>query len=216
MKKHPPPTVDPRIVRSRHAILGAATELFLRQGYTAATMDEIADLAAVSKRTVYNNFPDKDTLFREVVLGATNRADRFVAEAAAALAEPEDLQATLTDLAIRLATIVTSPAVVQLRRLIIGEAHRFPDLATDYFHQAPGKVLAMLAAAFEDLGSRGRLLIGNPELAAEQFAYLTIGSALDRALFDSRAANRPGDEELVAAAAAGVTTFLAAHGARPT
>jgi TetR/AcrR family transcriptional regulator, mexJK operon transcriptional repressor len=56
--------VDPRVIRSRAAILSAATTLFLRDGYVATTMDDIAETAGVSKRTVYNNFVDKDALFR--------------------------------------------------------------------------------------------------------------------------------------------------------
>ena len=42
--------VDPRVIRSRAAILSAATTLFLRDGYVATTMDGIAEAAAALAR----------------------------------------------------------------------------------------------------------------------------------------------------------------------
>lgn len=210
MAESPVPAMDPRVVRSRRAIVDAATTLFLEQGYAAARMDDIADAAGVSKRTVYNNFPNKEALFREVVMAATSLADAFVDEAARMLADAGDVAATLTELAERLAGIVTSVRVVRLRRLIIGEAHRFPDLAADYYGRAPGKVLTVLAATFAELDRQGRLRVPDPTLAAEQFAYLTIGAPLDRALFHARG-TAVDSGRLTATATAGVTTFLAAH-----
>ena len=203
--------VDPRVIRSRAAILSAATTLFLRDGYVATTMDDIAETAGVSKRTVYNNFADKDALFREVVMAATVIADAFVADAAAELADPEDLPAVLFTLARRLAEGATDPRAVQLRRLLIGEAHRFPDLAAEYYRLAPGRVMATLAAALEALAAAGRLQVTDPDRAAEHLAFLVLGPALDRALFEGRGRRRD-TAELARAADDGVRAFLAAYG----
>ncbi|TLP71240.1 TetR/AcrR family transcriptional regulator [Nesterenkonia sphaerica] len=203
--------MDPRIARSRRAIIDAATTLFLNQGYPATTMDDIAEVAGVSKRTVYNNFPDKEGLFREVVLAVTSFVDEFINEAVRELADAAEVELSLKDLAARLASSVIGDGVVRLRRLIIGEAHRFPDLAADYYRRAPGRVIATLAIEFGELTQQGRLHTPDPELAAEQFAYLTIGAPLDRALFHSHDVGTDSDT-LVATAIAGVTTFLAAYG----
>jgi TetR/AcrR family transcriptional regulator, mexJK operon transcriptional repressor len=205
---------DPRVVRSRAAVLEAATTLFLRNGYPATTMDDIADTAGVSKRTVYNNFTDKEALFREVVTAATGIAEEFAADAAAELADPDDLPAALSALAHRLAAAATNPRVVRLRRLLIGEAHRFPDLAAEYYRLAPGRVMSTLAAAFESLALQGRLQLTDPRRAAEQFAFLVLGAALDRAMFDGRD-KTPDTDSLGRAAEHGVRTFLAAHGRPP-
>lgn len=48
----------------RRAILGAAREVFGRQGLIAATIEQIADEAGVGVATVYRHFGDKDTLVR--------------------------------------------------------------------------------------------------------------------------------------------------------
>ena len=54
--------------RKRLAILAAAADQFRAQGFEASSMDKIAALAGVSKRTVYNHFPSKEELFAETLV----------------------------------------------------------------------------------------------------------------------------------------------------
>src|SRR3954462_1689612 len=103
------------------AIVRAATELFLRQGYQATRTEQIAAAAAVSKQTVYNQFRDKETLFRDIVLGVTATAETFAFELTDTLAtlhDPADLEPTLRSLARRYLAAVTNPQVLALRRLV--------------------------------------------------------------------------------------------------
>lgn len=58
---------EEKSVRSRRAVLDAALHLFARQGYRATTMRDIADRANVSTGNVYHHFPDKETIFRELI-----------------------------------------------------------------------------------------------------------------------------------------------------
>src|SRR5262245_32129671 len=58
---------DPRVVRTRTAVLEAARTLFLRQGYAGTTMEDIAALAGITKRTMYNNYASKEALFSQIV-----------------------------------------------------------------------------------------------------------------------------------------------------
>ncbi len=78
---HPPERGDGPARRDttgrRTAIARAATDLFLRHGYQATSTEQIASAAAVSKQTVYNQFGDKQRLFREIVLGVTATAEAF-------------------------------------------------------------------------------------------------------------------------------------------
>ncbi len=78
-------TQDPgetRTARKRRAILDAATTLFLREGYLATSMDQIAAAASVSKQTVYKQFADKQSLFREIVTGTVAEVSDPVSEQA--------------------------------------------------------------------------------------------------------------------------------------
>jgi AcrR family transcriptional regulator len=53
--------------RSRRHVLDAALQLFSHQGYRATSVREIADAAKVSIGAVYHHFPDKESIFRELL-----------------------------------------------------------------------------------------------------------------------------------------------------
>ena len=53
----------PKDLEKRARILQAAKSIFLKMGYHATSMDQIAKEAAVTKLTVYNHFQDKANLF---------------------------------------------------------------------------------------------------------------------------------------------------------
>src|SRR6266436_2972192 len=57
----------PSPVPRRVAILEAAKNVFSEQGYELATMDDIAERAGTTKRTVYAHFENKETLFAAMV-----------------------------------------------------------------------------------------------------------------------------------------------------
>lgn len=61
--------------RSRRAVLDAALYLFARQGYRATTMRDIAGRAKVSTGNVYHHFPDKEAIFRELIVEYFEIAD---------------------------------------------------------------------------------------------------------------------------------------------
>ena len=200
-----------RSAQKRRAILDAATEVFLQKGYLATSMDEIAALAAVSKQTVYKNFPGKETLFVEIVSSVTNRASDRVHGEMPGLAEGEDIAEYLRRYAYRQLTVVLTPRVMQLRRLVIGEVGRFPELARALFDGGPRRAMAVLAVLFERLTDRGLLAIDNPAVAASQFNWLIMGEPLNRAmLLGDEAIPKPA--ELRRHAAAGVRVFLASYG----
>jgi AcrR family transcriptional regulator len=59
--------------RTRSAIINAATEL-LRSGRTAPGVNEIADAAGVSRRTVYQYFPTVEQLLLDATVGLLSQA----------------------------------------------------------------------------------------------------------------------------------------------
>jgi TetR/AcrR family transcriptional repressor of mexJK operon len=205
------PKEQGRSAQKRRAILDAATEVFLQKGYLAANMDEIAALAAVSKQTVYKNFPSKETLFVQIVSSVTNRASDRVHSEMPDLAGGEDVAEYLRRYAYRQLTVVLTPRVMQLRRLVIGEVSRFPKLARALFEGGPRSAMAAMAVLFERLADRGLLAIDDPAVAASQFNWLIMGEPLNRAmLLGDKALPKPA--ELRRHAAAGVRTFLASYG----
>jgi TetR/AcrR family transcriptional repressor of mexJK operon len=199
-----------RSARKRSAIMAAATALFLRNGYQGTSMDEIAALAAVSKQTVYKNFADKERLFTDIVLGISGRSDEIIRGMTGDLRGSADLERALTELARRYLTAVLQPHVLQLRRLVIAEAGRFPDLACAYYQQAPARAVQTLAAAFGELAGCGLLRMADPMLMAGHFAYLILSIPQDRAMFC--VTEQFTGAELERFADTGVEVFLAAYG----
>lgn len=203
---------DPRVLRSRAAIVEAARTLFLRKGYADTTMEEIALLAGRAKRTVYNNFADKEALFTQMVEDLTAYADelaRGLHEEITVGITAANLRATLEDIGRRLALVIVRPEVISIRRLLIGEARAFPALAREYFDRVPGHVMEALASGFEHLGQEGLLRVTDTRRAAAQFAYLVAGEPLDRAML---VGTIPPKEHVIACAREGVETFLARYG----
>jgi TetR/AcrR family transcriptional regulator, mexJK operon transcriptional repressor len=171
-----------RSARKHRAILEAATTLFLNNGYPGTSMDEIAALARVSKQTVYKHFADKERLFVEIVINTVNEISDPVYEEVLNLADTGDIEADLRDLARRLLKGVMQPRLLQLRRLVIGEASRFPALGQTFYERGPGRTIAALAASFERLGARGVLRLEDPELAAIHFNWLIMSAPLNQAM----------------------------------
>jgi TetR/AcrR family transcriptional regulator, mexJK operon transcriptional repressor len=205
---------DPRIQRSRALIVDAASSRFLAHGYLAASLDEVAREAGVSKRTIYNLYRDKEQLFRDVLDEAVRTAEEFSVNVVRDLGTSggDDVDGELRSTAVGLARAVLGGRVVPLRRLLIGEAARFPELAHDYYERAPARVMAALAEALGRFHERGLLDVDDPGVAAEHFAFLVIGASLDRALFDP-AGLPASDEDVESRAHAGVGAFLRAYGA---
>jgi len=203
---------DPRVVRTRAAVVEAARTLFLDRGYAGTTVEEMAAQAGLTKRTVYNNYPDKEALFRQIVAEVTGYADAFARDLRQEFTgiSAANLGDALDDLGRRLALGIVRPEVVAMRRLLIGEAREFPSLAVEYFDRAPGQVLEALASGFKRLQRAGVLRAADSRLAAAQFAYLVAGEPLDRAVL---VGTIPARRHLIAGAREGVRTFLARYGA---
>lgn len=202
-----------RSARKHRAILDAATTAFLRSGYLGTSMDEIAALAAVSKQTVYKHFADKERLFSEIVTSTVTEVAEPVYNEVLSLADSGDVEADLRDLARRMLAGVMQPRVLQLRRLVIGEAGRFPELGRAFYEQGPGRTIAALANAFERLAARGVLEVDDPLLAAAHFNWLIMSIPLNHAMLLG-SDERPAPADLDRYADTGVRVFLAAYGRR--
>jgi TetR/AcrR family transcriptional regulator, mexJK operon transcriptional repressor len=172
-----------RSARKRQTILAAGQALFLTNGYQGTSVDQIAARAEVSKQTVYKHFGDKRELLFAIVNDVLDSTvDRF-RNRIAALSETTDLDAALVELADGYLRAMLQEPVVQLRRLVIGEANRLPELARMYYERAPTRTLAALAECFAQLHDRGLLIAPDPALAADHFAFLIVGRPIDQALF---------------------------------
>ena len=200
-----------RSARKRRAIIDAARTVFLRKGYDGASMDEVAALAAVSKQTVYKHFADKERLFTAIITGDISAAEVLTHGMVEALRDSEDVENDLRQFARRHIIEVTQPHLLRLRRIVIAEAERFPDLAGTWYASGPDHAHAALADQFQVLAQRGLLRVDDPLLAAQHFNWLILSIPLNTAMFHgSDTTFTPA--ELERYADEGVRVFLAAYG----
>ena len=134
------PARDPRVRRTRAAVLQAVFDLVTERGTTAITVSEIAEAADVSRRVVYQHFGDLDAVLLEAGL---DLARRELLPRLADLREPVDGRAETLVLARHFAgnrvfyrALLTGSCAYALDRGLIslmlpvnrqGVAHKFGD-----------------------------------------------------------------------------------------
>lgn len=123
-------------------VLDAALQLFVRNGFAATKVEDIAAGAGLSKGAVYRYFSSKEEIFESLVKRAlTPIADHTSIVAMTSQADPAMLlRGVMTMLAGRL----SDPDTLALPRLVLMEAGKFPALAAAYRRQVIDKALEAL------------------------------------------------------------------------
>ncbi|MEU2239934.1 TetR/AcrR family transcriptional regulator [Streptomyces sp. NPDC018338] len=176
----PAPT-GARAARKRQAVVRAARDLFLREGFGVG-MDAIAAEAGVSKVTVYNHFGSKEALFTAVVAGALDEPLAGGEEAEGpdlallvAADGPDALKAALTEAGRAWARAVRADDEGRaLRTLVATELHRFPELGRAWRAHGPAGHHPAVADALRTLADRGLLEIPDLEVAVLQLYSLLV------------------------------------------
>jgi AcrR family transcriptional regulator len=163
--------------------------------------------------TVYAHFADKQSLFTAVMRDAIDEAEATSRSLVDHLGTSTDLEHDLRKFARDHLQTVTQPHLIQLRRMIIAEADRFPELARSWHRAAPERGHATLARQLQQLADRGLLTVPDPLLAAQTLNYLILSVLLNEAMFTGR--TKPFDRRTVHRYAdEAVRVFLAAYAAR--
>ncbi|MPY53409.1 TetR/AcrR family transcriptional regulator [Streptomyces acidicola] len=195
-----------RSENKRAAILSAAEALFVSEGYELTSVDAIATRAGVSKRTLYDHFGDKQTLFQVVLTRVTDTLAATVRTAIEQeLTEGRDLREGLMAFASRVATeAFPSSEYVTFRRLTSQDrsAPRLPEAV----RERPER---MLEERFAQLAANGEIRTADPRRAAQHFTALTVLLAVD-ALRDEPA-GAVEESEILAIITDGVDAFLRAY-----
>jgi TetR/AcrR family transcriptional repressor of mexJK operon len=205
------PTLRQGSPAKRAAIIRAALEVFVREGYARAGVDAIAATAGVSKRTIYDYYGDKETLFLAAVREtAQAQAAGFADLLHRTLGEVTDITESLTAFGRAFATaIARSPERAAVMRLMIAEASHFPRLTEPAPEDRP--VQRALADRLAALGEQGLLEVPDPLEAAEFLGLLVTGRVNNRSWYG---AVRLPDAEIDRLVTGGVAVFLRAYGGR--
>ena len=168
----------PRLnLQERARILDATAAVFLEKGYGKANTSEIARRARTSKQTLYTLFPTKADLFA-VVIGS--HVDRLFARHVEFIESPAAPEQTLNEMGYMLLSMFSEPQFLALYRIVVAEAHHFPDLARRLWNSYEERGYMLLA---EYLKSRG---IGGPRYrkSAAQFLSFVLGDYIVNAMLN--------------------------------
>ncbi|MFI6445003.1 TetR/AcrR family transcriptional regulator [Kitasatospora sp. NPDC050543] len=197
--------------RKRQAIIDAALAEFLREGYSAASMDAITSRSGVSKATIYKHFGNKERLFLAVVGGILPTTYNDLKPFNSTIATAPDLRAALITLTLDWTRILLRPDIMSLRRLVIGEIDRFPQLGQLWYRVSYDMNNGPLIEAFTELSERGVLDAPDPALAVQQLVATTVG--VPQLVRTFRPEAELDDAELTRQITSGVDLFLARYAA---
>ncbi|SIS84105.1 transcriptional regulator, TetR family [Roseivivax lentus] len=171
--------------RKYEQVIDGARDVFLRDGFDGASVDDIARAAGVSKATLYSYFPDKQLLFMEVArLQCQDQAD----EAVTHLDRSLDSETLLRMAGKSFLDIIFSPMAIENFRLCLAEAERFPALAEEFWRCGPLRFKNAMLGLFDLIIARGDIAIPEEdrERAAYQFGELCKSGLHMQRLFNIR------------------------------
>ena len=160
-------------------VLEGAREVFMRDGFEGASVDEIARVAGVSKATLYSYFPDKRLLFSEV---ARLECNRQAEEALQEVGRDDPVEDVLHEAADRIVRFFLSDFGQQVFRICVAESHRFPELGCRFYASGPAMVRERLSQVLKPYVDKGVLKIDDMDLAANQFGELCKSDLFVRCL----------------------------------
>jgi TetR/AcrR family transcriptional regulator of autoinduction and epiphytic fitness len=153
---------------SREAIVAAAGRLFLGRGFGAVSMDELAEAAAVARRTLYNQFASKEEIFREMLARLSSQLEKAFPPGIETKGNVEDVLRLVGQQILQLHKY---PQYLGFLRMVAADSRQFPWIA-DAFAAVMDPQTERLTGLFADLTADGILNCRNPLIAAHQFMGL--------------------------------------------
>ncbi|WP_339730288.1 TetR/AcrR family transcriptional regulator [uncultured Gimesia sp.] len=154
--------------RKRAAIIEAAVSELKCNGYDNTSMDRIAEVASVSKRTVYNHFPSKEELFVAIVSELMSRCQMLEEFDF----DPQKSIATqLTAIGKTAVELMSSTEFQDLARVTLSRFLQSPEIASEMMMEST-QIEAGLILWFEAVHKAGQLRVPDSKLAAKQFLGL--------------------------------------------
>ena len=204
--EHPPAAVSDDDSAKRRQIIEGARAVFLSQGFDAASMNDIARAAGVSKGTLYVYFKHKEQLFEAII------DEECVAQAEGIFEldhNDHDVEAVLTRLGFAYVGFLCRPEKASAIRIVIAIAERMPDLGRKFYESGPAKGIRKLADYIAAQVAAGVLVVEDCEVAAAQ-----LMEAYQAMLFKSMVFNfvrEPSCEQIERVVPTAVKVFLAAY-----
>ena len=165
----------------------AAFRLFLRHGFGGVSLERIVAETGGSYREIYSEFGGKEALFQKAM---KQMCAELLAPLRQALTSPElpslPLREALTLLGASMLKALLAPQGLAFHRLMVSEAHRFPELAKEFYRSGPANAYASVAAFLSARARQERLSVEDFNMAAATFVEGLVSSLQLKALTGGR------------------------------
>ncbi len=192
----------------RQQIIDGARRMFLAQGFDAASMNEIARQAGVSKGTLYVYFKSKEELFEAIVEAQCRRQGEQIFT----FDRTADIASELERLGREFSRFLTRPGGVSELRTVVAIAERMPELGAKFYLSGPAFGVDSLKRYLEEKVAAGVLEPHDCEVAAAQFIDACVSTTFKPMLFNH--AGPPSEERVAHVVGMAVRAFLAAYAKR--
>jgi AcrR family transcriptional regulator len=189
----------------RRQILEGARQSFLTNGFDAASMNEIARAAGVSKGTLYVYFKSKEELFEAIVEAQIREQGQQIFN----LDHNADIEGELTRLGRSFSQFMSRPGGVSELRTVIAIADRMPQLGARFFFAGPAFGIQKLREYLEEKVAAGVLEPHDCEVSAAQFIDSCVATTFKPMLFHD--AGPPSDERVAHVVGMAVRAFLTTY-----
>jgi len=193
----------------RQQIVDGARKIFLAQGFDAASMNDIARTAGVSKGTLYVYFENKEQLFAAIV------QEECLAHAEGVFdldPNDHDVEAALLRFGNAYVSFLCRPEKASALRTVAAIAERMPEIGKIFYETGPAVGIARLASYLRAQAEAGVLAIDDFEIAAAQFMDACQSTLFKPVLFNFGSA--PASDQINHVVRIAVSTFMAAYGTR--
>ncbi|WP_193164271.1 TetR/AcrR family transcriptional regulator [Microbulbifer hainanensis] len=161
-------------------LLDNAADLFFELGYEGTSLDQLIERCGGSKQTLYRYFGDKRGLLKAVVARFTEQI-RPVFEFRLETGAPP--RAQMVDFACKYRTIICSPELTRLFRLVISRANHDPELVSFFLDRTARYAQQSLMDYLTNLSRNGEIELTDIVLASDQFLGAIRGRGFIEALF---------------------------------
>lgn len=156
----------------REKILETAGNLFIKHGFQAVSMEQIALTVPVSKPTLYAHFKDKRDLFSAVVAA---RCDRALLTLKEGIENDVSLEEGLHAFGHHFLDMLLAPSSLQLHRVMVAESESFPEMAQMFYETGPKKMHALLKDFLVGARKNKNIVIADPDMSADIFISMLKG-----------------------------------------
>jgi AcrR family transcriptional regulator len=188
---------------TRRLIIEAAGEEFRANGYAATCMNDVAQRAGISTKTLYRLIPTKAELFANVV---SERIGQFILAIDDEVLDGLDPAVALERILIAYGTLALAPEPLAMQRLVIAESDRFPEIASTFYETAVMRTTRAIESWLRRQCERGLLRLDDTEVAAGMLRGMMVMEPQRAVMMGQRAT--PEAEEIARRARFAAHLFL--------